>query len=125
MIAMVTLAAQLQEQADALTEIGLPTTIDPGAIPLPGAWLVLRRLSDFRLDGSSCVAHCLLYLVAGDYAVPDVLDKLTELVELVPGVLGYGDIEAVTLAMPNYAPAGLPALAVPVDLDVTLNTIGE
>lgn len=115
------LSLTLDAVVDELVDAGIPTTLDPTAIEVPGAWLALRRLVDFRLDGS-CDASLILYLVTGDYAVPGVLDKLGELLDKATPFIGEGDVEAVTLAMPNYSPAGLPALAVPLLVEIPAST---
>lgn len=114
------LGSALEQLAAELTAAGVPTTVDPGAIVIPGAWLTLRHIHDWRLDGSG-TARLMLYLVAGDYPTPATLDELGELLAKVADYTVEGMVEAVTLAMPNYSAAGLPALAVPIEVEI-LNT---
>lgn len=117
------LGTALAELAAQLTAAGVKTTVDPGAIVIPGAWLTLRHVHDFRLDGSG-TARLMLYLVAGDYPTPATLDELGQLLALVADWTTDGMVEAVTLAMPNYSAAGLPALAVPIEVEI-LDTESE
>lgn len=108
----------MQQLADELVQLGVAATVDPTTLKVPGAWLALRSTRAVTLDGTVELS-VLCYLVAGDYATPQVLDALGELHELVAPYAADDTVEAVTLALPNYAPAGLPALAVPMTVEVT------
>lgn len=112
------LGQALEQLADELTALGIPATVDPQRIKLPGAWVALRTILATRLDGTSEV-EALVYLVAGDYATPAVLDELGAMLDKVSQYAADARVEAVTLSVPNYAPAGLPALAVPMFVEVS------
>lgn len=116
----VDLSAVVQHLVDELVALGVDATADPAAVVIPGAWVTVRRINPrTAIDGSADV-ELVAYLLAGDYAVPEVLDELALLLEVVLDLAAPGQpVEALTLALPNYAPQGLPALAVPVHVEVT------
>lgn len=112
------LGAAAHDLAEQITALGVATTVDPTVVAIPGGWLTLRYVRLNRLDGATYEVPFTLYLIAGDFATPAVLDELGRMLELVAPVTS-GEVEAVTLSLPNHAPHGLPALAVPIAVDVT------
>src|SRR5690606_22838998 len=106
------LSAATAHVVDELRALGVPATADPQTIVVPGAWVAVRRVVPrITIDGSAEV-QLVAYLLAGDYDVSVALDRLAELLEQAAPLASPGEpIEALTLALPNYAQNGLPALA--------------
>lgn len=108
-----------QEVAELVTNLGVPATVDPQLVQIPGAWVTVRRVSHDRLDGASFTIPFAVYLIAGDYDTPAVLDELGSMLELVSPYV-EGDAQAVQLVLPNHGPpSGMPALLVTLPFDVT------
>lgn len=105
------------ELAAELTAAGVRTVVDARDLGLPGGWLTPRRISEFTLDGGF-VAEWELYLVAGDHPATALGELSTMLAPLVERFVS-GDVEAVTLSLPNHSASPLPALSVPIRTAVT------
>jgi hypothetical protein len=99
---------------------GIKSTLDPGTVQVPGAWIQLGTIPDdaYTLGGlSSIVAN--VYLVAPDSGAIASLDHLGNLLDqLLTVVEPDGPITSVPLVTPASNPAALPALMVPVSLDL-------
>lgn len=99
----------LGEIAEALTSAGVPTTLDPTTVPVPGAWLTLQAVTPDLLGGLvSAVAE--LVLVAPDVghvaAMTYLLDMYGDVIGLITAA-SQGTPDAV--ALPGH-PGPLPAL---------------
>lgn len=89
MISPAQLVPELEHLAGVLTEAGVPATIDPTTIVVPGAWVTIERLEPTTLDGRFDVTATITLLV------PDVghASALTQLgwmldtcAEVLPGI---------------------------------------
>lgn len=118
------IATALAGLAAQLTAAGVPASVEPGQVPVPGAWVQLQTIDGITLDGS-LIGSAWVYLVAADTGtVPahDVLGGLLDLVLDSDGVvvnIGEGDVvdTAQAVALPHTA-SPLPAYRLTVDLTI-------
>ena len=82
---------------------------DPADLNTPGVWVVPATSARRTLDQAAREVTLTVYLVTGSTATPAILDSLDNLAAAVDTVLTLGDLEAVTLSLPNHNLSGLPA----------------
>lgn len=106
----------LTDAAQLLTEAGLPTTVTPGDVRLPGGWLTLDRIERANVAGEHRLV-CSLFLVTGDDGNSvRVGNKLLELLTTALGVLTPDGPVTTTRVVFEPDPTNLPALRVPIHL---------
>jgi hypothetical protein len=113
---------------DALAGAGIPTSLEPNEVPVPGAWVSVREVpapeqgtsKGWTLEGrpTSVTAH--VYLVAPAGSTLKALDILGGLLDKALDVIDPdGAINtAIALPLQQYPNQPLPAFLVPVDLDL-------
>lgn len=110
-------ARELADLAAQLTAVGIPAAIEPGEVPVPGAWVTGREATVTTLGGGGTVT-AYVYLIAPDNGVLNAHKELTRLLGLVPADWLAGPVSLNEgVALPANPTAPLPAYRVPVDLD--------
>lgn len=102
-----------------LRAAGLNACSDPADLNTPGVWVAPATTHRPTLDQVEREVTLTLYLVTGSAAVPAILSSLDSLAAAVDTVVPLGDLEAVTLALPNHHLAGLPAYRSTLTVTVT------
>lgn len=111
-----TYADSVQELCDELTNGGLPATMDPADLNLPGAWVSVDGLTPETLGGYS--VRVTVYLIVADVDPRRALERLGDMFDLCVnlGLLPAEEAGATTVAMPDGA-GPYPAIAIPFLLD--------
>lgn len=99
----------LRSIADRLTTIGIPATVDPTAIRLPGAWIAIDRI-DSEVVGNHIAIDVAVYLTCADRGTTRALDALSEMLDTVLADLGQSptSVSIEALSLPQYG-AEIPA----------------
>lgn len=109
---------ELEGLAAALTQLGIPASVEPAEVQVPGAWVTARTADVETLSGGGTL-RTYVYLVALPHDFRSSYRELGRLLALMPTEWVAGELslnEAVALpATPNEP---LPAYRVPVDLDL-------
>lgn len=100
------LLTELTNMASRLTAAGVPASVDPTTIPVPGAWVTVDQLQADRLGGE-WTASAAVYLLARDTGHTAAVATLGELLDKTVDAL-----PATTTAVPDSL--ALPGLAGPV-----------
>jgi hypothetical protein len=115
------LSAALGDLVDTLSAAGVPATLRPGEIPVPGAWVSARELEVLSLGGGLRVT-CHVWLVVPDAEEDTALAALDPLLAAALAVLPVdtttGDVVqlASTLVVREEGP--LPAIQITTTLDI-------
>lgn len=117
------LASELAGLADAITAAGVAASYDENDVAVPGAWL---RAMPIKYDartlsgGASSTARVDVFLIVGAGSTGPAQDALAELYDqVVPDVLvPDADAEWTSVALPSDPSTPLPALRLPVDLNL-------
>jgi hypothetical protein len=118
----VDIRSALQSVADALTDAGVPASIEPGQVAVPGAWVQARQVDQLRLDGGGNL-QASVWLIAPDTGTGPALDTLADLLDVALAVLAVdvGDGEVIDtgqgVVLPHTA-TPLPAFRLAVDIDI-------
>jgi hypothetical protein len=106
---------------DTLSDAGVPATLDPGVIQVPGAWVSPRELQLLTLDGGRR-ARVHVWLVTADADEVTALDALEVLLDAALGVLAVDTTNddliqlAGTLVVRDEGP--LPAVQITTTIDL-------
>lgn len=115
---MATLVETLDQLAEALTAAGVPAAVDENDVPVPGAWLSVRGPSWPTLRGIRWRVDVLLIVGAGS-TLPALTELEQLLLKVVPDVLTPDEAaEVVTVSLPADPTTALPALRLPLDIDL-------
>jgi hypothetical protein len=111
-----TYASHVQELCDDLTAGGVPATMDPADLNLPGAWVSVDAFVPEVLGGYS--VKVTVYLIVPDTDPRRALERLGDLFDLCVnlGLLPAEDATATGVALPDGG-GPFPALAVPFLID--------
>lgn len=117
------LQTELDGLAAAITAAGVPATYDENEVGVPGAWLRAMPIKyDAQLlDGTtSSTARVDVYLIVGAGSTGPAQKALAELYDqIVPDLLVPDDAaEWTAVALPSDPTTPLPALRLPVDLNL-------
>lgn len=115
---MATLTEALDELVQLLAAVDVTAAVDENDVVVPGAWLDVVGPSWPTLAGTSWRVNLLLIVGAG--STGPALGELAELLDrVVPAVLTPDDpVQFVTTATPADPGTPLPALLIPLDLDL-------
>lgn len=72
----------LRSIADKLAAAGIPATVDPTAIRLPGAWVAIDRI-DPEVMGTTIAIDVAVYLTCADRGTTRALDALSDMLDTV------------------------------------------
>lgn len=112
----------VQDVVDALADAGLSASTDPGAVQVPGAWLLPGDLTLDRLSGVDGVQRIDVHLVVPDTGVDGSRAALAALLDQVLVVIDPdGPIDTRALVQLPEGPP-LPAFVVPVDVELNTST---
>jgi hypothetical protein len=106
--------AALTPVRDALAGAGVPASLDPATVQVPGAWITGRSIDQLTMRGGGRLTYH-LYLIAPAVATLQALDILTGLYEaawpVIDPVTEEGDVVdlAQSIALPSNPTVGLPA----------------
>lgn len=104
------LAAWTRELVDGLAAAGVSAAADKRDVTTPGVLIVPKSIDYPNLGGDVYTVEWDALLIASDPGTLGSLDELTDLLEKLDAVHHLGRLEAVTVALPNHNPDGLPAL---------------
>jgi hypothetical protein len=110
---------ELTRLRDALNGAGVPTSLDPATVQVPGAWITPRTITDLTMGGhGTLTAH--VWLIAPDVGVLEALDILNGLLELAVPIAGPVTSEGDSLDVGTsiiLRDVALPAFRIITELD--------
>ncbi|QMV84732.1 hypothetical protein HW450_10340 [Corynebacterium hindlerae] len=110
------LTGALKALADRLTAAGVPATIDPDLIQLPGALVTVDDIDAAEFGGRFITATAAVHLTAADTGMAYALDQLTRMLKsvLADGMIPIeSQLQALTLPATGVA---VPALTLTIEL---------
>lgn len=115
---MSALAVALDELRAELTAAGVPAAVDENDVPVPGAWIAPQSVRYDRLSGSTWRVD--VFLIVGAMSSGPAVAALDALhARVVPKVLTPdADATVTAVALPFDPSTPLPALRLPVDLNL-------
>lgn len=115
---MQTISEVLQEVVDALTSAGLPTSVDPAELDLPGAWITPARMDFNYLSGEQFDFDIEIYLLAPNNGALENISALQEMGQKVRSVYNVASAEFVAYPIgPNKEP--FPCLIITLSATIT------
>lgn len=106
----------LERVIEKLHAVGVPATISPDQIPVPGAWVMVSNIEGRFLGGEIADGEYEVTLVARDTGTVSALAQLCEMMELVGQALPVAaDCEITTLRLPGQGGV-LPAITLTYEL---------
>lgn len=103
-------------------DTGIPTTINPNRVDIPGAWVALKDLDLESMARGEVVATASVYLVAADLgttlAVEHLASMLDDLLRLMEARYPI-NTEVTTITLPCFGQVPLPAIEVEYELKGT------
>ena len=109
---------ELEGLAQALTLAGVPASVEPSEVPVPGAWVTARTADIETLAGGGTL-HAYVYLIAAENGIREAHKELGKLLALMPDTWVAGELSLNEgVALPANPSTPLPAYRVPVDLDI-------
>lgn len=103
-------------------DTGIPATINPNRVDIPGAWVALKELDLESMARGEVVATASVYLVAADLgttlAVEHLTSMLDDLLRLVEDRYPL-NTEVTTITLPSFGQVPLPAIEVEYELKGT------
>lgn len=110
--------AELEALAEALTAVGVPASVEPSEVQVPGAWVTARTAVIETLAGGGTL-HAYVYLIAPDNGIRQSHEELGRLLARMPDTWVAGELSLNEgVALPANPNTPLPAYRVPVDLDL-------
>lgn len=107
---------------DITRDTGIPATINPVRVDIPGAWVALKDLDLESMARGEVVATASVYLVAADLgttlAVEHLASMLDDLLRLLEGRYPL-NTEVTTITLPSFGQVPLPAIEVEYELKGT------
>jgi len=99
-----------------LAGAGIPTDLDPGAVPVPGAWLSIRQVTPLTL-GEGWEVRFHLYLVVPDAGALEAWDGLSGLLDKALTVVEPDEPinTSTAITLPHTPTQPLPAVLIVVD----------
>ncbi|VZH85926.1 hypothetical protein [Corynebacterium rouxii] len=93
----------LRSIADKLTAAGIPATVDPTAIRLPGAWVAIDRI-DPEVMGTTIAIDVAVYLTCADRGTTRALDALSDMLDTVLSEIDQSpaSVSIEALSLPQY-----------------------
>ncbi|MFT3876195.1 MAG: hypothetical protein QM708_07225 [Propioniciclava sp.] len=101
-----------------LAAAGISAAADPADLNTPGVWVLPDTSTASTLDDQLHEVTILLYLIVGSLPATDALAALDGLLAGVRAAIRVRSVQAVTVALPNHNPAGLPAYRATINLDI-------
>lgn len=109
------LADSLTAVADTLTAAGIPATVEPRDLQIPGAWVTLHDVIDPTLCGEYTV-RARVCLIASDNGMTHELDALGRMLDLAYDAVTFDEaVTPMTVTPPGMGP--LPALVITTTTD--------
>lgn len=114
--------AEAKRLRDALAGAGVPTDLDPGSVPVPGAWVQIRSLTPISIDEGYTVRFH-VHLVVPDAGALEAWDGLAELLDAALTVVDPDEPinTATALTLPHTPSQPLPALLLVVDSNIDVD----
>lgn len=106
----------------ALAGAGIPTTLEPGDVQVPGAWVSVRSMEPLTLDDAWTVRFH-VYLVAPAVGALEAWDHLSKMLDRALTVLSPDEAvnTATSVTLPHTPSQALPAFLLVVDEAVDVN----
>ncbi len=101
---------------------GIPATINPNRVDIPGAWVALKELDLESMARGEVVATASVYLVAADLGTTLAVEHLTSMLDDLLRLLEDRypiDTEVTTITLPTFGQVPLPAIEVEYELKGT------
>jgi hypothetical protein len=99
--------ATLQTVVDALAQVDVNASIEPGQVPVPGAWVQARHIDAVTLAGlAGGNLQAYVWLIAADTGTASAMDKLAGLLDAALRVIepSMSDGEVIELAQAVVLP---------------------
>lgn len=113
------LGAAVKRRAVALRDLlngqaGIPTSLDPGSVQVPGAWVSVRTFTPTTMTAWTVRFH--IFLIAGNVGTVEALDKLGDLLTKALTVIEPDEpIQVTSTSLPHTPSQLLPAYLLTVD----------
>ena len=108
--------AKAVELRNALAGAGVPSSLDPGAVNVPGAWVTVRTITPLTLSGAAQVRFD-VYLIAPEGPALEAWDHLAKLLNAALDVVDPDEPidTASRVVLPHTPTQPLPAFRLVVD----------
>lgn len=106
------LAAELAALLD------IPVEMDPRDLTLPGILITPGKIAFDRLAGDLATSEIEAWIVTADTNPVTALDELGDILLLLREHVTINEVEPVTLQLTNQAPDPLPALRIPIPIEI-------
>lgn len=103
-------------------DTGIPATINPNKVDIPGAWVALKELDLESMARGEVTATASVYLVAADLGTNLAVEHLTSMLDDLLRLLNDRypiNIEVTTITLPTFGQVPLPAIEVEYELKGT------